>query len=56
MRGSLPMKSDMSYYPRFRSYRELPLMHYMTGDWYALYRDFTAQAYDMDQLILIIQI
>ncbi len=55
LQGEAPFKSDISYYPRFRTFREFPLIHYMTAGWYALYRDFTQQQYSQDDLILAIQ-
>lgn len=53
--GSAPLQSDNSYFPRFRSFRELPIMHYMTASWYSVYQDFGAKAFDQDTMISIIQ-
>ncbi len=54
--GSAPLQSDISYFPRFRTYRELPMMHYLTAGWYLLFKDFQALPYSQDQLILTIQL
>ncbi|MFH1257930.1 MAG: STT3 domain-containing protein [Candidatus Micrarchaeota archaeon] len=54
-KGDAPLVSDMVYYPRFRSFRELPMIHYMTGGWYLLFRDFNSLQFDQQQMVSIIQ-
>ncbi|MFH0971156.1 MAG: STT3 domain-containing protein, partial [Candidatus Micrarchaeota archaeon] len=54
--GDMPLQSDDAYYPRFRSYRELPMIHFMTGSWYSLYRDITSAQYSQEQMVSIIQV
>ncbi|MFH1751044.1 MAG: STT3 domain-containing protein [Candidatus Micrarchaeota archaeon] len=53
--GSAPLTSDISYFPRFRSFRELPMIHYLTAGWYLAFSNFFSLPYDQEQLILIIQ-
>ncbi|MEK6842977.1 MAG: STT3 domain-containing protein [Candidatus Micrarchaeota archaeon] len=53
--GHAPLVSQISYFPRARSFRELPIIHYMTGSWYLLYQGFTGKAYLQNDLIQIIQ-
>jgi asparagine N-glycosylation enzyme membrane subunit Stt3 len=54
--GSIPLQTMDSYYPEMRALHQYPIMHYMTGSWYLLYRDFLGLPYEKDALILTAQL
>ncbi|MBI5061174.1 MAG: hypothetical protein HZB67_02570 [Candidatus Aenigmarchaeota archaeon] len=54
--GYEPLYDDDAYYPVKKFHRVPPLMHYMTGSWYVLYKDFLGQSYSKEMLLLTAQV
>jgi asparagine N-glycosylation enzyme membrane subunit Stt3 len=54
--GTIPVYTDDSYYPQEKFHRLYPIMHYLTGSWYLLHKDFLHQAFDKFTMILVIQL
>ncbi len=51
--GSIPLSSDISYFPLLKFHHEPALVQYAAGSWYLIYNFFTGLAYDKSSLILI---
>ena len=51
--GSIPLHTDISYFPLGKFYHEPALVSYLTGSWVHLYNLFAGAAYDKGTLILI---